>query len=196
MSRKIDPNVLIIDVESSCWSPKESQPSDEISEIIEIGIAVVNTKELIITKNDSIIIKPQRSKISKFCTELTTLTQEYVDQGITFQAAMEILTKDYNSESRTMLSWGAYDKNMFERNCKDYNCKYPFGPNHINLKNLFTMLHGINKEVGMESALDFLSLKLEGTHHRGLWDAKNIAEIFTCSLRKFRNGPVNTDCEY
>ena len=139
MSKKFDPNVLVIDVESTCWEPPEVQPKGEFSEIIEIGIAVVNIKTLKTLQNDSIIIRPQNSTVSKFCTKLTTLTQEMVDQGMTFQAAMATLRQNYESENRTMVSWGDYDRKMFERNCKDYGCKYPFGQRHLNLKNCFTM---------------------------------------------------------
>lgn len=187
MSRKIDPNVLVIDVESTCWDVPEDRSYNEISEIIEVGIAVVNIKDLKIIANDSIIIKPQQSKLSKFCTKLTTLTQDVVDQGVTFQAAIAILRKNYNSENRTFVSWGDYDRKMFERNCKDYNVKYPFGQRHLNLKNCFTLLHGLDHEPGMDAALEHLKLKLDGTHHRGIDDSRNIANIFIHSLKKFRH---------
>jgi inhibitor of KinA sporulation pathway (predicted exonuclease) len=189
MPRPLDPNVLVIDVESTCWEPPEEQPHGSISEIIEIGIAVVNIKTLKIEQNDSIIIRPQRSKLSKFCTKLTTLTQEYVDQGMTFQAAMTIMKRDYKSEDRTFVSWGDYDRKMFERNSRDYGLKYPFGPRHMNLKNSFTMLHGLDREPGLDTALDYLGMKLAGTHHRGVDDARNIANIFIHTLQKFRTEP-------
>ena len=186
MPRKLDHNVLVIDVESTCWEPPEVQPHGEISEIIEIGIAVVDTKELKMIENSSIIVRPQRSKVSKFCTKLTTLTQNYVDEGVPFEAAMGILRKNYGSENKTMVSWGDYDRKMFERNCRDYGVKYPFGPRHLNLKNCFTMLHGLPHEPGMDSALSHLGLTLAGTHHRGIDDAKNIASIFIETIKKFR----------
>lgn len=188
MPRPLDPNVLVIDVESTCWEPPEFQPKNEISEIIEIGIAVVNIKTLLITANASIIIKPAKSKVSQFCTKLTTLTQKDVDIGCTFEQAMGILRNKYLSENRTFVSWGDYDRKMFERNSKDYGVKYPFGPRHMNLKNSFTMLHGLDHEPGLDSALDHLGMALEGTHHRGIDDAKNIAKIFIHTLGKFRGG--------
>ena len=183
---KLDPHVLVLDVESTCWEPPETQPKSEVSEIIEIGIAVVNTKELKIVENDSIIIRPQMSKVSKFCTKLTTLTQEYVDQGTTYQAAMAILQKNYDSRNRVFISWGDYDRKMFERNCKGYAVDYPFGPRHLNLRNTFTMLHGLESEPGMDRALELLGMKLDGTHHRGIDDSRNIANIFLHTLKKFR----------
>jgi len=186
MPRLLDPNVLVIDVESTCWEAPEKPGKDEISEIIEIGIAVVDIKKLKIVKNDSIIVRPQRSRVSQFCTKLTTLTQEQVDQGMVYQAAMTILKRDFESSNRTFVSWGDYDRKMFQKNCDDYNVQYPFGPRHLNLKNCFTMLHGLDREPGMGGALDHLKLKLEGTHHRGIDDARNIAKIFINTLTKFR----------
>ena len=193
MSSKLDPIVLVVDVESTCWEPPEVQPNDEISEIIEIGIAEVNIKNREVLRNDSIIIKPQKSKVSKFCTKLTTLTQNIVDDGCTFQAAMAILRKNYNSENRTMVSWGDYDRNMFERNSKEYGVKYPFGRRHINLKNTFTVLHGLDKEPGMDRALEYIGLDLQGVHHRGVDDASNIARILCHTLSRFRSGRSNPD---
>ena len=186
MPRPLDRNVLVIDVESTCWEPPEVQPKNEISEIIEIGVAVVDTINLKILENDSILVRPQKSKISKFCTQLTTLTQGQVDKGITYQEALRRLKSDFDSPNRTFVSWGDYDRKMFERNCKDYGVSYPFGPRHMNLKNTFTVLNGLSREPGMDGALDILGLKLEGTHHRGIDDAKNIAKIFLETLKKFR----------
>jgi inhibitor of KinA sporulation pathway (predicted exonuclease) len=192
---KLDPNVLVLDVESTCWEPPSAQPANEISEVIEIGIAVVDTQKLEIVTNSSIIIRPQKSKVSGFCTQLTTLTQEYVDQGTTFQAAIETLRKTYKSNDRVFVSWGDYDRKMFERNCRDYDVKYPFGPRHMNLRNTFTMLHGLSKEPGMDAALELLGIKLDGTHHRGVDDARNIANILIHTLKKFRATDLNIAME-
>jgi inhibitor of KinA sporulation pathway (predicted exonuclease) len=197
MPRITDPNVLVIDVESTCWEAPEQPGPNEFSEIIEIGIAVVNTQTLKMVENDSIIVRPQNSRVSKFCTKLTTLTQDYVDQGMTFQAAAKVLRDQYLSENRTFVSWGDYDRKMFEKNSKSYGVKYPFGPRHMNLKNCFAMLHGLAREPGMDTALEHLKLKLSGTHHRGIDDARNIAKILTHTLEKFRDGknPISIEID-
>lgn len=188
MKKSMDRRALVIDVEATCWEPPEFQPANEISEIIEIGIAVVNIDTREIEKNDSILVRPQKSKVSKFCTKLTTLTQEVVDKGVTFQEAMKTLRSEYDSQNRLFVSWGDYDRKMFERNCQDYGVKYPFGPRHMNLKNTFAVLNGLDREVGLDSALPYYSLTLEGTHHRGVDDAKNIAKIFQNIVGIYRTG--------
>lgn len=188
MGKRMNREVLVIDVESTCWELPEIQPTDAISEVIEIGIALVDMDTYKMTANDCILIRPQRSKLSNFCTKLTTLTQGQVDTGCTFQEAMETMRKKYDAPNRTFVSWGDYDRKMFERNCQDYGVKYPFGPRHMNLKNSFAILHGLDREVGLDSALGKLGMPLEGTHHRGIDDARNIGNILIHTLRKFRNG--------
>ncbi|MGB3695649.1 MAG: hypothetical protein WA999_23305, partial [Spirulinaceae cyanobacterium] len=55
--------------------------------------------------------------------------------------------------------------------------KYPFGTRHINVKTLLALQRRLAKEVGMAQALEILDLPLQGTHHRGVDDAGNIARI-------------------
>ncbi len=38
--------VLVVDVESTCWEPQDSKPANEISEIIEIGVSLVDINKL------------------------------------------------------------------------------------------------------------------------------------------------------
>jgi inhibitor of KinA sporulation pathway (predicted exonuclease) len=59
---------------------------------------------------------------------------------------------------------------------------YPFGPSHINVKTLFALKHKLGHELGMAGALKYLNIELEGTHHRGKDDARNIAKILWQTL--------------
>lgn len=76
--------IIIIDLEATCW--QSTVPAGQENEIIEIGLAVLDAKTGKITQNKGILIKPQRSSVSPFCTELTTITQDVLDQkGISFE---------------------------------------------------------------------------------------------------------------
>ena len=183
---RADNNVLIIDVESTNWRINSEQPKNEFSEIIEIGITEVDIKFLKIIRTKSILVKPQSSKVSPFLTELTTLTQEQVDKGLTLFQACEELKLRFKSEDRVWLSWGDYDRKQFYKNCKDYNIKYPFSQKHMNIRNMFYLLYGLSEEPNMEDALRYINLPLVGTQHRGDDDSRNIANIFLHILRKFR----------
>jgi inhibitor of KinA sporulation pathway (predicted exonuclease) len=50
-------------------------------------------------------------------------------------------------------------------------------PEHVNLKTRFTEAQGLKKKPGMAQALGLCGLNLEGTHHRGIDDARNIARM-------------------
>lgn len=175
MAKKLD-KIVIIDLEATCWNGPT--PEGMVNEIIEIGVCLLDVYTGEITDNRGIIVKPERSVISEFCTELTTITSELIEnEGITLQEAFRILKKEYDSQSRAWASFGAYDMNQIRRQCSDMGIGYPMGPSHINVKTLFALKNKLGHELGMDGALKFLNIPLEGTHHRGVDDAKNIAKI-------------------
>lgn len=169
--------LLVIDVEATCWLGKT--PPGEQSEIIEIGLCRVDlaTGELIETCG--IWVRPERSTISAFCTELTTITPEMVAGGTSFADACTLLETEYRAKERAWASYGDYDRKQFARQCESFGVPYPFGPVHYNIKRAFATAQGLPKQVGMAGALHHLGIPLEGTHHRGADDAANIARIAT-----------------
>lgn len=170
----ITDKILIVDLEATCWNGKI--PAGESSEIIEIGMSVLDTTTGVISDNRGVLIKPIRSKVSPFCTELTTITQKMLDNdGIPFEEACKFLAKNYSQY--TWASYGAYDIKMMKSQCEIRAIQYPLSMNHINVKELFCETKGLKKKVGMKGALGILDINLEGTHHRGVDDAKNIAKI-------------------
>ena len=174
MVRRLD-KIIVIDVEATCWEDKRK--TREESEIIEIGICLLDVKTGEITDNRGIIVKPESSEVSEFCTELTTLTQEMVNNGISFRYACDVLMKEYQSRERTWVSYGQYDWFQFRKECEKKDVPYPFSSCHINIKNLFALMNRLKKEKGMAKALRICDIPLEGTHHRGKDDAYNIAKI-------------------
>ena len=97
MTKKLD-QIIVVDVESTCW--QGAPPRGQESEIIEIGICPVEIASGQRLGKESILVKPMCSTVSKFCTKLTTLTQEQVDTGITFKEACAILENKYLSKYR------------------------------------------------------------------------------------------------
>lgn len=175
MARKLD-KILVIDLEATCW--KDKTPEGMHNDIIEIGICLLDVKSGEISDNRGIIVKPERSIVSDFCTELTTITQNLVDkEGIAFTEACRILKNEYDAHARPWASFGAYDLKQFQRQCTELKIAYPLGPSHINVKTLFALKYQLGHETGMAGALEMLNIPLEGTHHRGVDDAKNIAKI-------------------
>ncbi|MEP0850452.1 hypothetical protein NC991_08590 [Funiculus sociatus GB1-A4] len=95
--------------------------------------------------------------------------------------------KKYLTQQRVWASYGDYDRNQFQKQCQSHSIKYPFGSRHINVKTLFSLIHTLPEEVGMDMALEILKLPLEGTHHRGGDDAWNIATILSRLVLPRRN---------
>lgn len=177
--------LLIIDVESTCWTGQP--PGDAESEIIEIGIALLDLASGEPLSKDSLLVKPERSTVSPFCKELTTLTQAQVEGGFFFKDACRTLERQYQSRSRLWASYGDYDRRQFERQCRSRQVRYPFGISHLNIKVLCAALLGWSAPVGMDEALQRLGLPLEGTHHRGGDDAWNIAKIVSKLMQATRS---------
>lgn len=179
MAKRLDV-ILVVDVESTCW--QGAPPPGEENEIIEIGVCALEVAAGERRDKRSILVRPERSRVSPFCTSLTTLTQEQVDAGVTFRDACAALRKELKAEDRLWASYGDYDRRMFERQCEARGVRYPFGPGHLNVKSLLAAALGLGHEVGMDEALRLLGLPLEGTHHRGGDDAWNIAAILAAIL--------------
>lgn len=183
MPKKLD-KILVIDIEATCW--EGAPPPGEESEIIEIGVCLLEAMTGERSGKQSILVRPERSRVSAFCTQLTTLTQEEVNRGITFSAACLLLQQQYAARHRTWASYGDYDRRQFQKQCESFKVDYPFGPTHINVKNLFALAHGLADEVGMAQALERMQRPLEGVHHRAGDDAWNIAGILAELLLKWR----------
>lgn len=184
MARKLD-QILIVDVESTCWDGPP--PAGQESEIIEIGLCIVDVGSLTRLEKQSILVKPERSTISPFCTELTTLTQEMFADAGSLADACKRLKKEFASKDRLWASWGDYDRRQFERVCQSAGGGYPFGLTHLNVKTLFAVSAGLDYEVGLDGAYERMGMKMEGTHHRGDDDAWNIAAILCMLLASSRN---------
>ena len=183
MAKKLD-HILVVDLEATCWDGPP--PAGEASEVIEVGVCPLELSTGRRLGKRSILVRPRRSRVSEFCTRLTTLTAEQVNAGITFTEACEILRREYQSRERVWASFGDYDRTMFQTQCAATGVPYPFGPRHLNVKTLFAIGRGLPHEVGMGEALGLMGVPLEGTHHRGDDDAWNIAGILAGLVKKLK----------
>jgi len=108
MSKLLD-QILVIDLESTCWEGQP--PAGMTSEIIEIGLCVVDVARLERLERRCLLVKPVKSEISPFCTQLTTLTAADMESAGTLADATGILKKEYRGPERLWASWGDYDRN-------------------------------------------------------------------------------------
>jgi inhibitor of KinA sporulation pathway (predicted exonuclease) len=170
---------LVIDLEATCCDLK-SIPHHEM-EIIEIGAVMVHGKSLDIVAEYQTFIKPVCHPIlTNFCTELTSITQEVVNNAPSFKEAIASLQKWLSSYPNSIFcSWGDYDRKQFilDSSYSKIELPYPIPNRHLNLKQLFTDNQNLPKKMGMKDALKLAQIELVGTHHRGIDDARNIAKL-------------------
>lgn len=173
--------LVVVDIEATCWEGGTPPPGQQ-SEIIEVGVCLLSLVDGTISPARSLLIRPTRSEVSQFCTELTTLTAEQLSAGMSFEAACAALRAEYDTPRLPWASWGSYDRRLFTEQCASFGVNYPFSESHINLKQRFGRLYRIKSAPGMAAALAYLQLPLLGTHHRGGDDAHNIARIAAAAL--------------
>ncbi|MDY6846918.1 MAG: 3'-5' exonuclease, partial [Chloroflexota bacterium] len=169
--------IIVLDLEATCW--QGDPPPGETSEIIEIGLCILDVSSGERSEKRTIFVKPERSTLSGYCIELTTITPEMLSDGYRFAEACQILREEYRSEKRTWASYGDYDRLMMAQQCQQTGVPYPFGRSHINVKNLLALHLNLKREVNLLTGTALLDLPFEGTIHRGVDDAWNIAAVLS-----------------
>jgi inhibitor of KinA sporulation pathway (predicted exonuclease) len=168
---------LIVDLEATC-SNDGSVPRHEM-EIIEIGAVLQSARTFEIESEFQTFVRPVRHpRLTAFCTGLTSITQEQVDAAPAFPEALRSM-QEWRSgfEDALFCSWGDYDRFQLLQDCQNHGVAYPFPSGHLNLKEAFSRALSTGRRFGVDGALRKLGLELEGTHHRALDDARNIARI-------------------
>jgi inhibitor of KinA sporulation pathway (predicted exonuclease) len=169
---------LIVDLEATCCN-QSSIPRHEM-EIIEIGAVMLNRRTWEIDSEFQQFIQPVRHpQLTGFCTELTSITQQQVADAPLFVEVIPKFKEWIDSfPDHIFCSWGNYDKAQFVQDCKFHHVPYPFGSEHRNIKQEFSEYLVVSHKFGMAQALKHLGLELQGIHHRGIDDARNIAAIY------------------
>jgi inhibitor of KinA sporulation pathway (predicted exonuclease) len=170
------PRLLIVDLEATCWERTEHKPSE--MEIIEIGAMLIDSKSLQLLGEFQSFVKPLAHPIlSDYCRQLTTIKQEAIDDSEFFPSVLaRLLVFIEKPDEVCLASWGNYDRKQLIQDCQRHTKPYTFGENHLNIKELFAQTFQV-RMCGMKRALSILGLQIEGTHHRGLDDARNICQI-------------------
>jgi inhibitor of KinA sporulation pathway (predicted exonuclease) len=168
---------LIVDLEATC-SDNGIVPRNEM-EIIEIGAVVQSSMTYEIESEFQTFVRPVRNPLlTRFCNELTGITQFDVADAPPFAEAIESMKEwMYAFDDAVFCSWGDYDRKQFIQDCDFHGVAYPFRPGHLNLKAKFSESLNLRKKFGISEALRHLGLDFEGSQHRGLDDAQNIARI-------------------
>lgn len=182
----------VLDFEATC-NDKRPKPSPQ--EIIEFPVVLLNIKTGEVDDIFHYYIRPDlHPELSSFCTELTGITQEMVgNNGISLFECLKLheqwLQKHNlvnhegqisNAESKRFLyvTCGDWDlKTCLPNQLAHHNMKVPNIFNSwVNVKKAYGKFYN-RKVSGMTSMLTDLRLDLQGRHHSGIDDSKNIARV-------------------
>ena len=184
--------IIVIDVEATCW---DDRPYAENMETIELPAIALSINGKVLSEFQT-FIKPQIDpKLSEFCTQLTSITQEQVDSAPFFTEAYDGLIRWLGNQAdpSIMASWGDYDVKQLKRDCERNHKRFPF-KQHVNLKRKFRMeflrpqrYEGVS--AALVSATQFFGIPFEGRLHRGIDDSRMIVKVYQAMVQ--HNKPLN-----
>ncbi|UII55365.1 3'-5' exonuclease KapD [Cytobacillus spongiae] len=147
-------------------------------EIIEVGFVSVVNGELI--DQYSSYVTPLRFPIlSERCKSFLNISQEHVDQGISFFELVQKL-KDVNSQNQqtTIITWGNMDMKVLRNNCLKANVPFPIKGKELDLSMEYKRFFGDQNQTGLWKAVQEYGKDGTGKHHRALDDAHTTYNIF------------------
>lgn len=178
--------LLCIDLEATCdEDTKPGEPARQLKvqrdemETIEIGLAVVDLSSLQLVDQYQSFVRPTRHPVlTDFCRRLTTIKQSDVDTAPGYVRTARMLDAFLEAyPNSAWCSWGDYDYKQLQQDALHLNCKPMLeGMLHTNLKKWHWKVFNC-KALGLQPAVEMLGLEWEGTYHRGIDDALNLANL-------------------
>jgi inhibitor of KinA sporulation pathway (predicted exonuclease) len=181
--------LCILDFEATCDDSIEPFSPQEIIEFPSVLIHVGDGFNPKIVSEFQEYIKPVRNpKLTEFCKSLTGISQCKVDGGSDFESALkrhaewlaEKIGARPTSENVIVVTCGDWDiKTMLPKQCELTGVDVPeYLRQPCNLKIVAQDFWGLrHPPKGMVHMLDRLKLPLQGRHHSGIDDCRNIARI-------------------
>lgn len=163
----------------------------EQSEVIEVGLCLLTSSTMELSRPRRIFIKPTRSTLSPFCTRLTGITPEVLEEkGKTRHEVLKILREEYKLGQRVWAGWGD-DGTVLARQLDAPDLLEQGGGNptspYIDLQSMFSLVANQGRRVGLLEALKIAGLQPVGDHHNGGDDAFNAAQLMRWMLEKLRH---------
>lgn len=182
---------VVLDFEATCGT--EARPDPQ--EIIEFPSVLVNLEtEAKVGEFSSFVQPVHHRRLTNFCTDLTSITQADVDAAPCFAQVLArhmswLELHGVDAGNGVLVTCGDWDmQRMFPKQCgvaePEVQALRPIYSRWLNVKTLFRAVVGQGKVPGMRGMLRALGLSLQGRHHRGIDDCRNIANILLSLVRR------------
>lgn len=163
-----------------------NQPSRKI---IQIGATVGNIATGKIFEKLCVFINPNE-RIAPFITELTKITQQDVDHGLTLEEGYQKLRRMHENYGAFVnpITWGGGDSQELLEQLKQENPHFEgwcFGRRWIDTKTLFVSWRFANGQPiqgGLARSMVKVGLKFEGQKHWAPDDAENTFRMYIAML--------------
>lgn len=169
-----------------------AQPSNKI---IQIGIVAGNPFTGEIVNTLSIIVNPEEL-LSNFIINLTGITQEQVNNGITIEEAYERVysfIKNLPIARVSAITWGGGDIQCLREQTENIailqSKPFPFGRRFTDVKTLcctYLIANKRNPAGGLKKSMAKFGLNFEGIPHDALYDALNTFRFYVLLLSKLK----------
>lgn len=169
--------LLIIDFEFT-MPQQETGRRGYFPEIIEAGVISIRENEVFETFNS--FVKPEHNSVlSERCKNFLGISQQDVDDGISFPTLLKKLNQLDLSGNTTIITWGNMDMQVLRSNCLFWNLPFPFDPvDELDLSLEHKRFYGEKNQTGLVKALREYGKTEKGNHHRALDDAFTTYEIY------------------
>lgn len=186
--------ICVLDFEATCDENMKALNMDH--EIIEFPSVLLKYKNNKIERIGEIqmFCKPKNNPtLTNFCKELTGITQDKIDNGILFpealckhlnwlQLSIPDFDKVYLDERVIILTCGRWDlESMIPKEYKNWNLNkneiHDIYRKFVNIKEEYKYFYKKPNVYGMKFMLNDLNISLDGKHHSGIDDCRNIAKI-------------------
>ena len=181
--------LCILDFEATCVNPSNGN----INEIIEFPSILLQWDCNVLGSGGSKIVEVARfqeyvkpkdnPKLSTFCTDLTGITQEQVNNAKTFPEVFELHQKWISKyvtidDQCIIVTCGNWDiESMLPKDIKRHKLKCPaLYKQFCNIKTVFQNRYKVRPR-GLQNMLRIIKEKFEGRQHSGIIDCHNIAKI-------------------
>ena len=174
-----------VDLEASCDEIDESESPRPLAvvpdqmETIEIGLVVIDLETLEIVDEFQRFVRPKiNPTLTDFCKKLTSIQQANVDNAESYvDVSHELGAFIARYPDAAWASWGDYDARQLERDAGLAACPSLLsGLQHFNVRKWHKGQYD-DQPKSLKQTVQSLGLVWQGTYHRGIDDARNVASI-------------------
>ncbi|XP_065076900.1 3'-5' exonuclease Snipper [Ochlerotatus camptorhynchus] len=189
--------IIVIDFEATCWA-KDDQKWKK-NEIIEFPAVLINlTNGKIESEFRQYVMPIENPRLSDFCTELTGIRQDQVDDGVPLHTCLSLFNKwmkqtvddhmlilpksnpDNQTGNVALATWSDWDfGTCLSKECTRKKINKPaYFDQWIDVRAIYKKFYQHNP-ISFNDALNKLGMQFAGRPHSGLDDSRNIARLIT-----------------